>query len=115
MAKGLIDGSIISVSCSPVSGGSTDDLTETTTVFECFVATNDNGDGTMSGFKYHATMNWTPANSPTGWGHRSPLRRHGVITSRSNSCIEVACDSGLTVQDEGGHQYKATVRFYRER
>lgn len=68
VAKGLIDGSIISVSCSPVSGGSTDDLTETTTVFECFVATNDNGDGTMSGFKYHATMNWTSGEFTYGMG-----------------------------------------------
>lgn len=68
VAKGLIDGSIISVSCSPVSGGSTDDLTETTTVFECFVAINDNGDGTMSGFKYHATMNWTSGEFTYGMG-----------------------------------------------
>jgi hypothetical protein len=49
--KGLIDGSIISVTCSPVSGGSTGDLTESTTVFECFAATRDNGDGTKSGYK----------------------------------------------------------------
>ncbi len=44
--KGIVDGPIISVSCSPVSGGSTDDLTANTTVFECFAATEDNGDGT---------------------------------------------------------------------
>ncbi|WP_231868868.1 DUF2510 domain-containing protein [Rhodococcus opacus] len=68
VAKGLIDGSVISVSCSPVSGGSTDDLTETTTVFECFTATKDNGDGTMSGFKYHATMNWTSGEFTYGMG-----------------------------------------------
>src|SRR5574340_853511 len=57
--KGMLDGPVLSVSCSPVNGGSTDNLTETTTVFECFVANEDNGDGTMSGYKYHATMNWS--------------------------------------------------------
>jgi hypothetical protein len=58
-ADGIIDGPIIDVSCSPVGGGSTDDLTEQTTVFECFTANKDNGDGTMSGYKYNATMNWS--------------------------------------------------------
>ncbi|MDV7353472.1 DUF2510 domain-containing protein [Rhodococcus oxybenzonivorans] len=66
--KGLIDGSIISVTCSPVSGGSTDDLTESTTVFECFAATQDNGDGTKSGYKYHETMNWTTGKATYGLG-----------------------------------------------
>lgn len=66
--KGLIDGSIISVTCSPVSGGSTGDLTESTTVFECFAATRDNGDGTKSGYKYHATMNWTTGKATYGLG-----------------------------------------------
>jgi membrane protein involved in colicin uptake len=58
-ADGITDGPIIDVSCSPVGGGSTDDLTEQTTVFECFAANKDNGDGTMSGYKYNATMNWS--------------------------------------------------------
>jgi hypothetical protein len=58
-ADGIVDGPIIEVSCSPVGGGSTDDLTEQTTVFECFAAHKDNGDGTMSGYKYNATMNWS--------------------------------------------------------
>jgi hypothetical protein len=56
---GIIDGPIIDVSCSPVGGGSTDDLTEQTTVFECFAANKDNGDGTMSGYTYNSTMNWS--------------------------------------------------------
>jgi hypothetical protein len=58
-ADGIIDGPIIDVTCSPVNGGSTDDLTEQTTVFECFVANEDNGDGTLSGYGYNATMNWS--------------------------------------------------------
>ncbi|MBM7415847.1 MULTISPECIES: DUF2510 domain-containing protein [Nocardiaceae] len=66
--KGLLDGPILSVSCSPVSGGSTDDLTETTTVFECFAANEDNGDGTMSGYKYNATMNWSSGEYTYGLG-----------------------------------------------
>lgn len=52
----------------PVGGGSTDDLTETTTVFECFAANEDNGDGTMSGCKYHATMNWSTSEFTYGLG-----------------------------------------------
>lgn len=59
VADGIIDGPIIDVTCSPVGGGSTDDLTEQTTVFACFVANEDNGDGTMSGYGYNATMNWS--------------------------------------------------------
>ncbi|WP_418004265.1 DUF2510 domain-containing protein [Mycobacterium sp. PDNC021] len=66
--QGLFDGPVLSVSCDPVSGGSTDDLTAKTTVFECFAATKDNGDGTLSGRKYHATMNWDTENYTYGLG-----------------------------------------------
>lgn len=65
---GIIDGPILEVRCSPVGGGSTDDLTEQTTVFECFVATEDNGDGTMSGYTYNATMNWSSGSYTYGLG-----------------------------------------------
>ena len=65
---GIIDGPIIDVSCSPVGGGSTDDLTEQTTVFECFAASRDNGDGTMSGYTYNATMNWSTGQYTYGLG-----------------------------------------------
>lgn len=67
-ADNIIDGPIIDVSCSPVGGGSTDDLTEQTTVFECFAANVDNGDGTMSGYKYNATMNWSSGSFTYGLG-----------------------------------------------
>lgn len=67
-ADGIIDGPILEVSCSPVGGGSTDDLTEQTTVFECFVANEDNGDGTMSGYTYNATMNWSSGSYTYGLG-----------------------------------------------
>jgi hypothetical protein len=68
IADGLFDGPVLSVSCDPVGGGSTDDLTAKTTVFECFVATKDNGDGTLSGKKYHATMNWDTGDYTYGFG-----------------------------------------------
>lgn len=68
ISDGIIDGEVLEVSCSPVAGGSVDDLTEQTTVFECFVATEDNGDGTMSGFYYNATMNWTTGSFTYGLG-----------------------------------------------
>ena len=66
----VIDGPIISASCSPLGGGSTDDLSEKTTVFECFVANKDNGDGTLSGYTYSATMNWTTGEYSYGLGSR---------------------------------------------
>lgn len=67
-ADGIVDGPIINVACSPVGGGSTDDLSEKTTIFECFVANKDNGDGTMSGYYYNATMNWTSGSYTYGLG-----------------------------------------------
>ena len=68
VTKGFMDGPIISVSCSPVGGGSTDDLSEKTTVFECFAANENKGDGMMSGYKYHATMNWSSGEFTYGLG-----------------------------------------------
>jgi hypothetical protein len=68
VADGVIDGPVLSVSCVPVDGGSTEDLTERTTVFECFVAEKDNGDGTMTGMKYNATKNWTTGEYTYGYG-----------------------------------------------
>lgn len=65
---GIIDGPVLSVGCSPTSGGSTDDLTALTTVFECFVANQDNGDGTSSGYYYNSTMNWSDGSFTYGLG-----------------------------------------------
>lgn len=66
--EGLIDGPVLGVSCSPVAGGSLDDLSETTTVFECFMSRVDNGDGTSSGHYYNATMNWGDGSYTYGFG-----------------------------------------------
>jgi hypothetical protein len=68
IADDLIDGPVLSVDCSPVDGGSTDDLTDQTTVFACFVANFDNGDGTQNGYNYNATMNWTTGGYTYGMG-----------------------------------------------
>ena len=68
VADEVIDGPIIDVNCSPLGGGSTDDLTEQTTVFDCFVGNIKNADGTMSGYYYNATMNWTSGQYTYGLG-----------------------------------------------
>lgn len=60
ISEGLIDGSeILDVSCSPVAGGSLGDLDQETTALQCFASTEENDDGTWSGFSYDATVNWT--------------------------------------------------------
>lgn len=68
VADGVVDAPVLEVSCDPVDGGSTDDLTQKTTVFQCFVANEDNGDGTMSGYYYNATMNWDSGSFTYGLG-----------------------------------------------
>ncbi|GAA2090612.1 hypothetical protein GCM10009840_32140 [Pseudolysinimonas kribbensis] len=67
VTEGVLDGPIISATCDPVSG-STDDLTDQTTTFNCFVANKDNGDGTFSGYYFNATMNWSSGSYTYGLG-----------------------------------------------
>lgn len=68
LKDGLIDGKVLGTDCSPVGGGSADPMLAPTTVFECFVATKDNGDGTQSGYYYSATMNWDSGSFTYGFG-----------------------------------------------
>lgn len=56
--QGYIDAPPLEVSCEPEAGGALD-LSEVTTNFVCFAATEDHGDGTASGYEYAATMDWT--------------------------------------------------------
>ena len=56
--SGALDGPIIKSSCSPLGGGSTDDLTALTTTFTCIAINVENADGTASGYRFSATMNW---------------------------------------------------------
>lgn len=65
---GVLDGEVLRVDCSPVAGGSVDDLTEKTTVFDCFVSTEENDNGTNSGYSYHATVNWDSGHFTYGLG-----------------------------------------------
>jgi len=64
----LLVGPILSVKCSPIGSGSTNDLTQLTSVFECFAANKDNGDGTQSGYTFHANMNWSDGSYTYGLG-----------------------------------------------
>ena len=64
----LLVGPILSVKCSPIGSGSTNDLTQLTSVFECFAANKDNGDGTQSGYTFNANMNWSDGSYTYGLG-----------------------------------------------
>lgn len=58
VAEGVLDGPIDKSSCTPLGGGSTDDLTAITTTFTCIAINKENADGTASGYRFSATMNW---------------------------------------------------------
>lgn len=64
----LLTGPILSVGCSPIGAGSTNDLTRLTTTFDCFVANADNGDGSQSGYSFNANMNWSAGTYTYGLG-----------------------------------------------
>lgn len=66
--EGLIDGPVLEVTCSPVGGGSLEDLSQQTTVFECFVANEEVSGGRYSGYTYNATMNWATGSFTYGIG-----------------------------------------------
>lgn len=66
--RGFIDGQPLSVGCDPVSGGLSDTLTDSTTVFSCFVAVEEYEDGRMRGHYYNATVNWDSYEYTYGYG-----------------------------------------------
>jgi len=53
-----LTGPILSASCTPLGGGSADDLTALTGTFECIAVNKTNADGTSSGYRFSATINW---------------------------------------------------------
>lgn len=61
VSDGLLDGPILDVSCTPLGGGSTDDLTQKTATLQCFAADKKNSDGTENGYNFSATINWDTA------------------------------------------------------
>ncbi len=57
-----LTGPILSASCNPLGGGSTDDLTALTTTFECIAVNKVEPDGQSSGYVFSATINWNEGN-----------------------------------------------------
>jgi len=55
---GVLTGPITRVSCTPLGGGSTDDLTALTGTFQCIAVNKRDSDGTESGYVFSATINW---------------------------------------------------------
>lgn len=65
--KDVIEGPIQEVSCDPV-GGSSDIMLAETTAFSCVAWNHDNGDGSRSGDKFNARMNWSDDEFVYGFG-----------------------------------------------
>lgn len=58
VGEGILDGPILSGSCTATGGGSTDDLTALTGTFDCMAVNKENKDDTMSGYSYAGTIDW---------------------------------------------------------
>ena len=59
--EGRLDGPIMRTECTPLGGGSIDDLTAITGTFECIAVNEKSDDGTESGYVFSATVNWDAA------------------------------------------------------
>lgn len=58
VTDGTLTGPIKRTECTPLGGGSTDDLTAITGTFECIAVNEERKDGSASGYVFSATMNW---------------------------------------------------------
>jgi hypothetical protein len=59
VTTGLIDGPVLETQCEPTGGANAlDDLTVTTGEFTCLAATDYKADGTMTGYRYTANVNF---------------------------------------------------------
>lgn len=65
---GIISGPVLSVQCTPTGGYSLSDLEIRSMKFECFVANEDLGGGTLRGVDYHALANWDDGTFTFGLG-----------------------------------------------
>ncbi|WP_052740748.1 hypothetical protein [Mycobacterium sp. UM_Kg1] len=65
--RDLIEGPIQEVSCDPV-GGSSDIMLAETTAFSCVAWNHTNDNGTRSGDKFNARMNWSEDEFIYGFG-----------------------------------------------
>jgi len=68
LRDGIIRGELYYVSCTPIDGFNLDDLQESSTTFDCFVALDDLGDGRYQGNDYHGTINWDTGTYTYGLG-----------------------------------------------
>jgi predicted nucleic acid-binding Zn ribbon protein len=55
---GLIDGTVSRTECNPAGGADPSDLTTNSGDFSCLAVTADNADGTSSGYRFSATVNY---------------------------------------------------------
>lgn len=55
---GLLEGPILRTECTPVGGGNVDDTAQHTGSFECMAVHEINDDGTMTGYRFAATVNY---------------------------------------------------------
>jgi hypothetical protein len=58
VTEGTLIGPIFSAGCTPLGGGSADDLTALTGTFECLAINEKHKDGTREGYVFSATINW---------------------------------------------------------
>jgi hypothetical protein len=61
VTKGVLEGPITRASCTPLGGGSSDDLTAITGTFQCIAVNKTESDGSSSGYRFSATVNWNDA------------------------------------------------------
>lgn len=61
VSKGVLTGPITRASCTPLGGGSSDDLTAITGTFQCIAVNKTDPDGSSSGYRFSATVNWNEA------------------------------------------------------
>jgi hypothetical protein len=60
--EGSLTGPILSTSCIPLSGGSSQDLSQSTGTYTCLAVNQNNPDGTNTGYDYTGTINFNNGN-----------------------------------------------------
>jgi uncharacterized protein HemX len=59
VAEGTLEGPILGSSCTPVSGGSSEDLSSTAGTYSCMAITKREADGTASGYRFSANIDFS--------------------------------------------------------
>lgn len=67
VGDGTLDGPILRTSCTPVGGGS-ENLAEVTVKYDCLAIDKDNADGSSTGYRVHATMDFNTGEYTWGLG-----------------------------------------------